>query len=106
MFSNDIPTTSALIAVAGAALVTYSFRLGGLLMAERLPRSPAFRAFMQALPGTILLSLVAPGILTFGPGGCIAAAATAITAVKTRQLLPAMLVGMTVVLVQRHFLAG
>jgi len=104
MLSNDTPFMSILITVAGAALATYGLRLGGLLLSERLPRAPAFQAFMQALPGTILLSLVVPGILAAGPWGCVAALATVLTAIKTRQTLLAMLAGMLVIMFQRHML--
>lgn len=37
-----------------AALVTYGLRLGGLLLSERLPKAPAFKRFMDALPGAVL----------------------------------------------------
>ena len=50
---RDLSTVNGLIAMTGAILITYGYRLGGLLLSERLPRAPAFRAFMQALPGTI-----------------------------------------------------
>jgi uncharacterized membrane protein len=102
MFSSDSPHMNTLITLAGAALATYGLRLGGLLLSERLPRSPAFRAFMGALPGTILLSLVVPGILAAGPWGCLAALATVLTAIKTRQTLLAMLAGMLVIMFQRQ----
>jgi len=102
MLTNDLPLINTMVTLAGAALATYGLRLGGLLLSERLPRSPAFRAFMGALPGTILLSLVVPGILAAGPWGCLAALATVLTAVKTRQTLLAMLAGMLVIMFQRH----
>jgi uncharacterized membrane protein len=85
------------LAIAGAALVTYGLRLGGLLLAGRLPRNGGFRRFMEALPGTILLSLVAPGIVSTGPLGTVAALATAVCAWKTRNVLIAMVVGMVIV---------
>ena len=52
---------------------------------------------MDALPGTILLSLVAPGIFSSGMLGGIAAMATALCAWKTRNILFAMVVGMGMV---------
>lgn len=104
MFSSDSPLMNILITLTGAALATYGLRLGGLLLSERLPRAPAFRAFMSALPGTILLSLVVPGILAAGPWGCLAALVTVLTAIKTRQTLLAMLAGMLVIVLQRQWL--
>ena len=88
---------SIIMAIAGAALVTYSLRLGGLLLAEHLPKNGGFKSFMEALPGTILLSLVAPGIFSAGALGGVAALATALCAWKTKNLLLAMVVGMGLV---------
>ena len=102
MLATDLPPMNTLLTLAGAALATYGLRLGGLLLSERLPRAPAFRAFMRALPGTILLSLVVPGIWAAGPWGCLAGLATVLTAIKTRQTLLAMLAGMLVIMIQRQ----
>lgn len=93
---------SAITAIAAAALVTYAMRLGGLLLAERLPASPGFQAFMNALPGTILISLVAPGIVAAGWIGGVAAVLTAVTTYRTRNVFAAMVVGMAVIIVYRH----
>ena len=96
--SNDL---NAIAAILGAAVVTYALRLGGLLLAERMPRSPAFRSFMDALPGTILVALVVPGIMVAGWIGWGAAFLTAISAYKSKNILLSMLVGMGTVAVWR-----
>lgn len=93
---------AAVMAVLGAAAATYGLRLGGLLLSDRLPRYGALRRFMDALPGTILLSLVAPGILAAGVWGAVAAAATAICTWKTRNVFMAMLVGVGIVAAARR----
>jgi len=94
---------SAMVTILIAAGVTYSFRVGGLLLSDKLPQNGPFKRFMQALPGTILLSLVAPGIVAAGLWGGIAALATAICAFKTRNVFLSMLVGMAIIIVQRNF---
>jgi uncharacterized membrane protein len=93
---------TVILAIAGAALVTYSFRLGGLLLSEKLPRTGRFKDFMEALPGTILVALVAPGILAAGLWGCLAAAATALLVWKTGNVFIAMLSGMIIVAGARY----
>jgi uncharacterized membrane protein len=93
---------TVILAIAGAALVTYSFRLGGLLLSEKLPRTGRFKDFMEALPGTILVALVAPGILAAGLWGCLAATATALMAWKTGNVFIAMLSGMIIVAGARY----
>ncbi len=93
---------TVILAIAGAALVTYSFRLGGLLLSEKLPRTGRFKDFMEALPGTILVALVAPGILAAGLWGCLAATATALLVWKTGNVFIAMLSGMIIVAGARY----
>lgn len=90
-------------AIACAAMVTYALRLGGLLLSERLPKKGGFKKFMEALPGTILLSLVAPGIASAGVLGGAAAFATAVCAWKTKNVFAAMLTGMGLVAMGRLF---
>ena len=94
---STITDLSVVLAIGGAALATYGLRLGGLLLAEHLPRNGGFRRFMEALPGTILLSLIAPGIFSAGTLGVVGALATALCAWKTRSVLLAMVLGMGVV---------
>jgi len=96
------PDMAAALAVLGAAAATYGLRLGGLLLAERLPRNGGFRRFMEALPGTILLSLVAPGILAAGAWGALAAAVTALCTWKTRNVFLSMILGVVIVAAARR----
>ena len=96
---NSLPV---ILAIAGAALVTYAFRFGGLLLSEKLPDTGKFKDFMDALPGTILVALVAPGILAAGFWGCLAALATALLVWRTGNVFIAMLSGMTIVAGARY----
>lgn len=91
-----------LIAVGLAAGVTYSLRLGGLLLASRLPRSGRFRRGMNALPGALLFSLVLPSIVAEGIWGFVAAALTAIVVLRFRNTLAAMICGMLVIFAVRN----
>ncbi|TGU74313.1 AzlD domain-containing protein [Geomonas terrae] len=95
--------TQVIIAVALAAAVTYSLRLGGLLLASRFPRSGRFRKGMDALPGALLFSLVLPSIVAEGVWGLIAAAVTALVVLRSRNTLAAMLCGMLVIFLARRF---
>ncbi len=90
-----------ILAIAGAALVTYALRFGGLLLSEKLPRTGAFKIFLEALPGTILISIVMPGIMAAGIWGWIAAGLTALLARKTGNTFVAMLAGVAVVALSR-----
>jgi uncharacterized membrane protein len=93
--------SQVLLAVGLAALVTYALRLGGLLLASRFPRAGRFRKGMDALPGALLFSLVLPSIVSEGLWGLVAGALTALTVVRTKNPLLAMLVGMLVIFAVR-----
>jgi uncharacterized membrane protein len=77
-------------AIAAASLITYLFRFGGLLLADRLPQSGPLRSFLDALPGTILLSLVVPSAVNSGWQGVTGIAACLAVYMTTRQLLLTM----------------
>ncbi len=91
------------IVILLAAAVTYLLRFGGLMLAERLPASGRFKRFMDALPGTILLSLVVPGMISAGVVGCAGALCTALIAHRTKNAFLAMVVGVAVVAVYRQW---
>jgi uncharacterized membrane protein len=90
--------------IFGVAAATYGFRFGGLLLSERLPRTGGFKVFMEALPGAILVSLVAPGIVAAGPWGWFAALITGVVARKSGNLFLSMGLGMAIVAIQRNLI--
>ncbi len=92
-----------LLVILAAALVTYSLRLGGLLLAGRLPKTGRFRRFMNALPGTILLSLIVPAALAGGLWSWIATVCTALCSLKTGNVFVSMLLGVGIVAASRWF---
>ncbi len=94
---------SVLLAIGAAAAITYSLRLGGLLLSDKLPDGGKFKKFMDALPGAILLSLIAPGIAAAGVWGCFAAFCTALCTWRTKNLFLAMMVGISIVAFNRQF---
>lgn len=91
------------LVIGAAALVTYALRFGGLLLAGRLPRTGRFKRFMDALPGTILLSLIAPAALAGGMWSWIATGATAFCSLKTGNVFVSMILGVAIVALSRHF---
>ncbi len=96
-------SSSVYIVIFLAALVTYCLRLGGLLLAGSLPKTGRFRVFMNALPGTILLSLIIPAALSYGYLGWIATAATGLCSLKTGNVFASMMVGVIIVAFGRLF---
>lgn len=90
-----------LLAIGCAAMVTYSLRLGGLLLASRFPCTGRFRQGMNALPGAMLFSLVIPAIVAEGVWGLMAGGMMALIMLRTRNSLLAMLAGMLLILASR-----
>jgi uncharacterized membrane protein len=97
----DWPT---LLTICGLAQVTYLTRIGGYWLVGRVTLSPRVESGLRALPGAVLVSLVAPTVLTTGVAEAIASVATVAVAARTRNLLAAMVVGVLVVWLARTFL--
>lgn len=91
------------LTIFGAAAVTYSLRIGGLMLAGKLPKTGRFKRFMDALPGTILLSLIVPAALAAGPIGWFATVCTGLCSLKTGNVFLSMVVGIVIVAVGRLY---
>ena len=96
---NISPVT--LFAIVLMALATYATRAGGLYLASRLDLSERAGAWLEAIPGAILVSLVAPVVLTGGFAEALAALAVVIVAARTGSLPVAMVTGVVAVVVLR-----
>ena len=90
-----------LLAILLMALATYATRAGGLWIANRFELSERAGAWLDAIPGAILVSLVAPTVLLGGPAEALAAVAVVLVALKTGSLPAAMVTGVGAVLVLR-----
>jgi len=89
------------IALASAA--TYMLRVGGLLLAGWLPEGGRVGRALKALPGTILISLVAPAFFADGVIGFAGGAVVIAIAFKSKNIFAAMAAGMLVVALGRQF---
>jgi uncharacterized membrane protein len=90
-----------MFAIILMALATYATRAGGLWLASRFDLSERVGAWLDQIPGAILVSLVAPTVLTGGIAEALAALAVLIVASRTGSLLAAMLTGVGAVVVLR-----
>lgn len=84
----------AVPAILLASGITYGLRLGGLLLADRLPKAGPARRFLDSLPGTILLALTVPEALHAGVEGLLGLAACLLVYLRTKNLLLTMAAGM------------
>ena len=94
-------SSGTLIAIALMALATYATRAGGLWLASRLDLSERAGAWLDQIPGAILVSLVAPVVLTGGLAEALAAGAVVFVAVRTGSLPAAMVTGVGAIVVLR-----
>jgi uncharacterized membrane protein len=90
-----------ILAILGMAAVTMAIRASGFLLANRLPSTGFVAAWMRHIPGAVLASLVAPAVISGGPAEWVAAIATAVAWLLTRNLLPAMAAGVLAVYLMR-----
>lgn len=90
-----------LLAIVLMAVATYATRAGGLWVASRFELSERAGAWLDQIPGAILISLVAPAVLTGGLAEALAAVAVVIVALRTGSLPAAMVTGVGTVLVLR-----
>lgn len=90
------------LAILAMGLVTYATRAGGFWLARRLHPGPMLRAWLEHLPGAVFVALVVPMVLTSGPSGWIAVAATFATMRASGQFVLAIVVGLGCFLLSRR----
>ena len=89
--------------IAAMALVTYLTRIAGFLMAARLDRMPPkARLFLDHIPGTILIAIIAPQIVAGGWLTGSAALVCLAMARLTQNLMAVMLSGVVYVSLIRY----
>jgi uncharacterized membrane protein len=91
----------ALVAILAMAAVTYATRAAGYWLSGRLVLSARVLAYLRAIPGAVLTSLVAPSIAEGGLTFVVAAATTLVVAARTRNLLVAAITGAVTVSLAR-----
>jgi branched chain amino acid efflux pump len=90
-----------IITILLMAVATYATRAGGLWLASRLALSGRVEAWLDFIPGAILVSIVAPVVLASGLAEALAALAVVLVASRTGSLPVAMVTGVFAVLVLR-----
>lgn len=91
----------AAAAILGMGIVTYGLRCSGLWVGRRVTLTERTERIARQLPPTLLVSIIAPMVVTGGAAHLVGTIATAIVAFKSRSVLAAMVVGMTVVVLVR-----
>jgi len=90
-----------ILTILGMALVTYATRAGGFWLMGLVTPSPRVETWLKQIPGAVLVALIAPTILASSIAETLAAIATVLVAIRTKNVLIAMLVGVATVALLR-----
>ena len=71
-----------LAAILAMAVVTYTTRLTGVAVLRRYRLGPRLASVLEAVPGCVLVAVIAPAALGRGPGEAAAAAVTLLAALR------------------------
>ncbi|MGO1120758.1 AzlD family protein [Rhodovibrionaceae bacterium A322] len=82
-------------------VITYLTRISGFLLLSQRRLGPRWSAALEAVPAAVLLSLIAPMILTKGPAESAAALLTFFLASRLPSLLAILLGTIAVVLLRQ-----
>lgn len=94
MSENDLSGFVTVIVAMGA--VAYLMRAGGYWLIGRMTIGPRVRRMLDALPGAVIASSVAPLALKGGPSTLLAVAAAGATMLVMRNDFAAVVVGVAV----------
>jgi uncharacterized membrane protein len=86
-----------LITILGMALVTYATRAGGFWLMGLITPSQRIEAWLRQIPGAVLVAIIAPTVLASSLAETLAALATVLVAIRTKNVLMAMLIGVATV---------
>ena len=95
-----------LVTILLMAIAIYATRAGGLWLASWVEISGRLEAWLNYLPGAILVSIVAPTVLTGGIAEALAALAVVLVALRSGSLLLAMTTGVGAILLLRTLSQG
>lgn len=77
-----LPSLKEFIVIIGMLVATYSTRLIGWLILRNRPVSPAMQRVLDAAPGCVMISIVAPAFMTTDPATLITLFATVLVAFR------------------------
>ena len=89
--------------ILALAVGTFVIRLSGVLIGQQIPKDGAWARGLRALPGCLIVSLVAVSLLSGGPREWSAGVVATIVAVVTKNLPITMASGIAAIWLLRHF---
>ncbi|MER9106996.1 AzlD family protein [Mesorhizobium sp. M0239] len=96
----DAMTFFTIVLMAG---VTYLTRIGGYVVLRNRTLSTRATAVMEAAPGCVLISVIAPAFVSKSPADILALAVTLVAATRL-SMLPTVLIGVSAAGLLRHLI--
>lgn len=93
--------TANLLTIVLMATVTYLTRIGGYVVLRNRILSPRATAVMEAAPGCVLISVIAPDFVSDNPADLLALAITLLAATRL-SMLPTVLIAIASAGLLRH----
>jgi uncharacterized membrane protein len=94
---------AAVLTILAMASVTYFTRVAGYLALRNRTLGPRARSVMEAAPGCVLISVIAPYFVSSRPADLVALAITVLAAMRL-PMLPTVLIGVAATGLLRHFI--
>jgi len=91
------------LVIFALAAITLCIRLGGVVVGRRMPQQGVWARALNALPGCLIVSLVAVMVLSGGSQEWLAALVALAVALITRNLPATMIAGIAAIWLIRHF---
>ena len=92
-----------LLTILSMAAMTYLTRTLGFALLRKRTLSPRAQAVLKAVPGCVLVSVIAPAFVSDNPANLIALAITLAAGLRF-SLLPTVVIGIVSTGLLRHFL--
>ncbi|ELL3369798.1 AzlD family protein [Shigella sonnei] len=92
-----------LLTIVLMAITTYLTRVTGYLVLRDRKLGPRAQAVMEAAPGCVLITIIAPHFVTTAPADLLALAISLLAAMRL-PLLPVVIISVTVTAFLRHLL--
>ncbi|MDU6410040.1 MAG: AzlD family protein [Yersiniaceae bacterium] len=96
-------STTTILTILLMAATTYLTRVGGYLLLRDRQLGPRTRAVMEAAPGCVLITVIAPHFVTRQPAEILALAITLLAAMRF-SLLPVVVISVAATGLLRHFM--
>ncbi|PLR44500.1 MULTISPECIES: AzlD family protein [Yersiniaceae] len=96
-------STTTILTILLMAVSTYLTRIGGYLLLRDRTLGPRTRAVMEAAPGCVLITVIAPHFVTREPAEILALAITLLAAMRF-SLLPVVVISVVATGLLRHLM--